>query len=61
MEDGKSKFALFLIILGMIIAAIGAAATFAWSAALIVLFYIGFVVAIIGFAIAVLEAVSNKN
>jgi len=51
------KTGLFFIIVGFIIAAIGAAATFLWSAGMVAMFYLGFFVAIIGFALAVLSKI----
>lgn len=51
------KLGLFFIILGLIIAGIGAAATFAWSSSLVGLFYLGFFMAAIGFVLAIFSKI----
>jgi NADH:ubiquinone oxidoreductase subunit 6 (subunit J) len=55
------KLGLLLIITGLIIAGIGAAASFAWGAGLAAFFYLGFIMALAGFAIAVLARFGNKK
>ncbi len=53
-EDRPEKFSLLLIVLGFVAGAIGGALTFLWSPSFSALFYLGFLVTIIGFAYAVL-------
>jgi uncharacterized membrane protein YoaK (UPF0700 family) len=58
--DSWEKLSLFLIILGFVIGAIGAVLTFVWGLTNLI-FYIGFFVTIIGFAIAVLYRIKEKK
>lgn len=55
------KFGLLLIITGLIVAGIGAAASFSWGTGLAVFFYLGFIMAMFGFAIAVLTKFGDKK
>ncbi len=59
--DSWEKLSLFLIILGFVIGAIGAALAFAWSPVFAALFYLGFFIAIIGFGFAVLYRIKEKK
>ena len=60
-QERAEKFSLILIVLGFVIGAIGAAVTFLWSAGFVVLFYLGFFIAIIGFAFAVLYRIREPK
>ncbi len=55
------KLGLMLIVTGLIIAGIGAAASFAWGTWMSAFFYLGFIMAIFGFAIAVLTKFGDKK
>ncbi|MCJ7816378.1 MAG: hypothetical protein MUP55_00845 [Candidatus Aenigmarchaeota archaeon] len=60
-SERPEKFSLLLIVIGFIIGIIGAAVTFAWSAGFAALFYLGFFIAIIGFAFAVYSKLTEKK
>jgi len=53
--DRPEKLSMFLLALGFVVGAIGAALTFFWSPNFLNFFYLGFLIVIIGFAIAVLN------
>ncbi|HJW96632.1 MAG TPA: hypothetical protein VJ485_00540 [archaeon] len=55
------KFGLSLVILGMVIGAIGAAGSFLVSGWMISVFYVGFFMTLLGFAIAVLTKAGPKK
>jgi len=55
------KFGVLLIVLGLVIGAIGGAGSFLVSPWAIWIFYLGFLVAIVGFAIAVFTKVGTKE
>jgi hypothetical protein len=52
-HENARKAGLFLIIIGLIIGLAGAAVSFIWGSP--VVFYLGFVIAIAGFAVAILS------
>jgi hypothetical protein len=60
-KTGTEKTSLFLIYTGMAIAALGAIATFFLAPAWLNLFYAGFLMAIAGFALAVLSKAGEKK
>jgi len=59
--ERPEKFSLLLIVLGFVIGGVGAALTFLWSAVFVALFYLGFLIVIIGFAFAVYSKLKEKK
>ena len=60
-REFAEKSGLTLIVSGLIIGAIGAAAGFFLGPAWFAVFYLGFLLAIVGFAIAVLHKAGKKT
>jgi hypothetical protein len=58
--ESSEKFSLLLIVLGIILGAIGAAAAFLVANWLVIVFYAGFLLMIAGFAVAVLSKIGAK-
>ena len=58
--DFQEKLGVYLLLLGLIIGTIGAVVTFFLANWLVAVFYLGFFLAIIGFAIAVLYRIQKK-
>ena len=59
--ERPEKFSLLLIVLGVVIGVIGAALAFLWSPVFAALFYLGFLIAILGFAFAVYSRFKEKK
>ena len=60
-SERPEKFSLLLIVMGFVIGIIGAALAFLWSASFSALFYLGFFIAITGFAFAVYSKLTEKK
>ena len=60
-EDRPEKFSLLLIALGFVIGAIGAGLAFFWSPVFSALFYLGFLMALLGFGFAVYSKLTEKK
>ena len=60
-EDRPQKFSMLLIVLGFVAGGIGAALTFLWSPNFAALFYLGFLMALLGFGFAVYSKLTEKK
>ena len=59
--DHWEKFSVFLVVIGLVIGGLGAALGFGVAKWMIAFFYLGFLLAILGFAVAVLHKVGKKS
>jgi len=60
-EERPEKFSLLLIVLGFVIGIIGAGLAFLWSPNFAALFYLGFLMALLGFGFAVYSKLTEKK
>jgi hypothetical protein len=60
-NERPEKFSLLLIVVGFIIGGIGAGLAFFWSPNFAALFYLGFLMALLGFGFAVYSKLTEKK